>query len=1432
MSVDRKEIDLIIRAAVQGGKTLESVTKSIESIEKAIDAQSAAAKRGESSIDDLKASLLALQRAQDQLKDQAGLIGQFSKLTNQIAEQIKKVESSSKAYADYKDKLDKLGTATEFQANKLIKLANATERNQATLVRQRADQEALTTTLAQAGVETTNLAAAEDSARKSAAQLGLSINKVHSAIATYSDDLKAARTAEAQRAATAKKAADEAAAIADAENRRLSEQRAFRQAITTQKLSEIKATEDEVDARKKAAAAAEMQARGYKTLATAAKSLGGSQTSLRDVISGITDPSSQARSTLAGVEQEITKVAAAVRNAKGPVTEYSGQMRSLEMSVKALQNQASLVDQFSKQVAVLRSTRLEFSQARAQVLQYADALKNSTGENDKLQASLRQAQGVLASAQKNLASQLATTRELRTSMQQAGLATNDLAATQSRLTSSAKTANSAIEQLGAAKKKYGESVREAASAENLFTSNGRTTLSYIQRLRGEVLSLIAAYAGIYAAVEGATKVLDAFKDRQATLNKLSLVGDKTAEYAYITGQSDRIGLDLKNSTEGYSKFAVAAKLAGRQVEETRYIFESFAETGTVLNLSGEKMERVFYALEQMMSKGKIQSEELRGQLGDVLPGAFGIFQQALKDKFPDLEKAMKDGKVAVSELITVAQEYRKLMADQLPTAMQSMQAEQNRFNSELTKFKLLVADAGFADAYVNLLRTLTTFFKSEDGVKFAKALSEGLVSVADGLALLIKHSETVKTVLVTGLLLVAAKAAGALALAVVSLPAKIAAIGAAAATATPFVVRLNAAFMALNGLAIGFTAGTLLREFEVIQKWAIGLVYLFETTWTTMKYGAKIVWEEIPALFADGFSKLVNIMTTNVRQLLGLFSSAAKALGKDDLGAALDATINSMVLQTNRLGNASASLRKELSAELAKIKSISVQMMKDVGKTFPDGSPVSAASPTAKPTVTSGVTKPDEKEGAARIKAKQEIENALAALEVKIGKDEKDNLDGRLKAIYDSYSELRQKILALGGTGSKEMMSRLNGLVADLQIQEIDRFNTDLEKQQEGAQTRLEQMEAAAGRKRTTELQARLDAVQLQYTDHYRELEKLRELFVQNGRDTGPLDETKVKMDSAVAGLKDIETQKFYEESINLILEERKAKLDTINAQVKAGLLTSFEGNQQATAVIDQIQPKLEAATAEGMKYVETMLAAAEATGGNVTALELLRTKLIEATASNQGLNKQSQITNQLNESLASGATTAISSLAESFAGLATGTKTWGEAIKDTRNTFLKFAADFMLQIAQMIIKQMIMNALQSASKSGGWVGAIASAVVGTKHTGGIVGTGSRGRRVDPSMFIGAPRYHGGGVPGLAPGEYATILKKNEEVLTDTSPRNILNGGAAAGGAQGKPQDVSIANYVDAMSFMQAATGTAAGRKVIMNVLTAERSALRALVGN
>lgn len=1424
MSVDRKEIDLIIRAALQNGNTLEGVAKSISDIEKALLSQSEAAKRGEASIDELKATLQSLKQVQDQLKDQAGLIGQFQRLGTQIAATADKTEKAKNEYEAYQAKLDKAGKATEFQSGKLLKLGNAADRNAESLARQRQEYETLGAALRDAGINLDNLAGAETQARQAAAQLGLTIAKAQTEITNYADTVKKARD----------------------EQKRLSEERSFEKQLQDaaqlvkaseyvrfwqESLQKADVAEEQLKINtvlRQAADQAVAAARGYKTLGTAAKNLSGVSGGIRSVVDSILTPAKAAVQSINGIETQINEVAGAAAKARGPIADYSEQVAKLVAVNRSIVDKANLVDSFARQAASLREARTEFSQARTQVLQYAEAVRNSGTQNDDLQASLQRAQAALAAAHKRLVEQLTATRTLRDSMREAGVSTSDLAGTQQRLVDAAKRSTEALSGLAAAKAKYGVAAGSAASSMNLFSDSGRTTLSVMQRLRGEVLSLVAAYGGVYGALAGAKGALDAFSTKQGIQNQLALTAGNdnqkiAEEYEYIRQQADRIGLAFESAAKGYAKFSAAATLAGRDSQEIRYIFESFAEVGRVANLSTENMDGVFKALEQIISKGTIQAEELRGQLGDRLFGAFQVAAEALKEQFPQLDKAMKEGKVTSEQLVLIAEKYKEIVGVRLSDATNSLTANQARLNSTLFEFKTLVAEGGFADEYSKLLRSLSDFLSSDDGKKFADDLSTGLAGIARGLRWVVENSETVKTVLLSAVFIFGAKHALSLGVAIATLPAKIAGMSAAFAAAGTAVKSLHVIFGVLTAAVIGWNIGKILYEqVPAVSRWAQSIIGLFDylITWTKGKFG------ELP----DFFSKTFYDMLSNVS---GFFRWVAEKFGSEDFAKLYGKMEADFKQRSDGIRQSSAATRAQLEKDLGAIKGLIRDSWNSPAA--PQGQTTTGrktAAATEKPTeIKPGrSTGEDEKAAEKRVRLIEQIENEIRSIEAKIERNEKESLSRRLEAIDLTYQKLFNKIKKLGGAEAVSFEADLQKNVNELKLQEIQKFNDSLLNEQTAIQRKLEQLDAAAGRKEKTDLQARLDAVRQQYEGHYRDIAELRNTLTLNNRDTSGVDVMQVRLDTGIQSLQNLEQQKYYEESINSLLEQRKAKLDTIAVQERVGLLTTIQAREQAAAVVAETQPKIEALVAEGVNYANAMIAAAEATGANTTAIEATKAKLIEAQNSATGLRTELFSAAQINESLGQGISGAFTTATTAIAEASLGIRSWSDGIRAARNAFLNFAADFLKQIATMILKQMLLNALQSYGGSGGVGGAIAGALnAAVKHKGGVVDGSGPQRRVSPLMFVGAPRYHGGGLAGLSPGEYPAILKKNEEVLTDTDPRNVLNGGKA--GTSLSQTNLKIMNMIDSGSIISEGLSTQEGEKAFINLIRANQTAIKSIIG-
>lgn len=160
------------------------------------------------------------------------------------------------------------------------------------------------------------------------------------------------------------------------------------------------------------------------------------------------------------------------------------------------------------------------------------------------------------------------------------------------------------------------------------------------------------------------------------------------------------------------------------------------------------------------------------------------------------------------------------------------------------------------------------------------------------------------------------------------------------------------------------------------------------------------------------------------------------------------------------------------------------------------------------------------------------------------------------------------------------------------------------------------------------------------------------------------------------------------------------------------------------------------------------------------------------------------------------------------------------------RDAFLQFAADFLREIANLILRQAIFNALGGGKSKGGIGGAIASAIGGQFHTGGVVGAGGTPRAVSPSWFNNAMRYHTGGIAGLRANEVPAVLQKGEEVLTASDPRHINNGGA-----QSTPMSVKVVNAIDPADFISAGLNSPVGEKALLNYIRSNQGAVRAAMG-
>lgn len=220
--------------------------------------------------------------------------------------------------------------------------------------------------------------------------------------------------------------------------------------------------------------------------------------------------------------------------------------------------------------------------------------------------------------------------------------------------------------------------------------------------------------GIQMVVGWAKEAAVALTQAQIRADRLSMqmgaaVGQAQArqEIDYIREASNRLGLDLNSTAQSYARFAASARGTSLEGKGQREVFDSVAKASAVMGLNVEESQGVLRALEQMMSKGTVQAEELRGQLGDRLPGALQIAARAMGVTTGELSKMVEKGEVIASEFLPrFARQLELELGGSAERASATMQAATNRVSNAWDLMQQSVAQAGAGEMWKGQLNVL------------------------------------------------------------------------------------------------------------------------------------------------------------------------------------------------------------------------------------------------------------------------------------------------------------------------------------------------------------------------------------------------------------------------------------------------------------------------------------------------------------------------------------------------------------------------------------------------------------------------------------------------------------------------------------------------------------------------------------------------------
>jgi tape measure domain-containing protein len=120
---------------------------------------------------------------------------------------------------------------------------------------------------------------------------------------------------------------------------------------------------------------------------------------------------------------------------------------------------------------------------------------------------------------------------------------------------------------------------------------------------------------------------------------------------FLRKQSNAAGIAIGDISGNFVKFSASMNAANIPLAQSNELFKNVTQASGALGLSGDKVNRILEALSQIASKGVVSMEELRGQLGDALPGALSLTAKGLGITEAELIKLVESGQLASREFI-------------------------------------------------------------------------------------------------------------------------------------------------------------------------------------------------------------------------------------------------------------------------------------------------------------------------------------------------------------------------------------------------------------------------------------------------------------------------------------------------------------------------------------------------------------------------------------------------------------------------------------------------------------------------------------------------------------------------------------------------------------------------------------------------------------
>lgn len=119
----------------------------------------------------------------------------------------------------------------------------------------------------------------------------------------------------------------------------------------------------------------------------------------------------------------------------------------------------------------------------------------------------------------------------------------------------------------------------------------------------------------------------------------------------IESASQQFNIPILQSTQQFTKLSAAVIGSGGTIKDAENTFKGLSASVLATGGSIQDVNGALVAAAQVFSKGKVSAEELRGQIGERLAGAFALFAESSDKSTKELDADLQAGEVTLAQFV-------------------------------------------------------------------------------------------------------------------------------------------------------------------------------------------------------------------------------------------------------------------------------------------------------------------------------------------------------------------------------------------------------------------------------------------------------------------------------------------------------------------------------------------------------------------------------------------------------------------------------------------------------------------------------------------------------------------------------------------------------------------------------------------------------------